>query len=220
MRSQIEPFMTCICALALFSCGSPEGESGSPSEAASAPLTMTVPVDRDTWVLEKTTTTTEFGQSCQLRVNSDAATWGGGKETSLLLSDLSLSKVCPTLKKAWLILRTGQLPAAAPGLTVRARRVLWNWLDGAAGLGACGSCSLGTSPGTPYTLPALAPPTSSIWVDSPCTSYQLDITTIVKDWCGGAGNYGIALYGYSPVRTRVDFHSIESPLPPEMIIEF
>jgi hypothetical protein len=187
-------------------------------------LTTTLAPSQDTWARRTAAGTTDFGRSCELRVNNIAA---GGSELDMALLRFTIpaSVTCGTIVSAKLTLKTAQNPATGSTLVVFPHRITQNWAAGITGLAGCASCSVASGAAAPFQLPASTLLNTGVSVNRPCTSYTWDVTPFVTGgggWCAlPAQNFGVMMGGRNGTAV-VSFHSNEAPTAerPRLVIVF
>ncbi|HKO50088.1 MAG TPA: DNRLRE domain-containing protein [Polyangiaceae bacterium] len=194
----------------------------SPAEAPAAQdavgsqaqaLTTTVPAIRDTWVRRTAAGTTDFGRSCELRVNNILNSTASEFNLALLQFPIPTVVTCATIISARLFLKTAQNPSTGATLVVFPHRITQPWAPGQTGAAVCSSCYVTSGAPAAFGLPPFTPLNVPVPVNRPCTTYSWDITPMVAGgagWCAApVSNRGVLMAGRNGVVT-VNFHSNEA----------
>jgi len=193
-------------ASSLFGCSA--GADTEPADAEEPTSTemgvsvVSTPV-QDTTEMIKPSGVYDFGAACELRVQS-----GGAPVYPYIDFPVDLEKVCPTLSRATLWLRSDFVLTTGP---IDAWLASSAWTAGASGAAACGACDVALGYPAAFGAPgALPTPVATGTVTSGCAWSSWDVTALVQQWCNSTpvGEYGFVL---GSAGGQASFHSMEAP---------
>jgi len=185
-------------------------EAGRQTQALSS---VTVLPSQDTWARRTPAATTDFGKSCELRVNNILIANANEYNLALLKFPIPTVVTCGTILSAKLLLKTAQNPSTGATLVVFPHRITQPWVPGVTGAAGCASCGVTSGVAAAFGLPPFTVLNAPVPVKDRCTTYSWDITPMVAGgagWCSAPGtNHGVLMAGRNGVVT-VSFHSSES----------
>lgn len=198
-----------------------DDEIGASEQALSSTLGPTA----DTWARVTPAGSTDFGRSCELRVNNIVTAPNSERNMALLRFTLPPIVTCATISSATLQMKTAQAPTGGLTLVVFPHRITSPWNPGTSGASTCSSCNVATGSSAAFQVPSFTTVNSPVPVNSACTTYNWDVTSLVQGgggWCFAPGNnHGVLMGGRNGVVT-VKFHSSEAPAAdrPKLVIVF